>query len=110
MSQAIDIRDERVELEHKYREEQLLFQEEKRIRSIWITALVITLVLILIIFFLIYRNLINKSRLSQLRNEHLSMERQILEEKLEFKNKELTTNVMYLMSKNSTKDPKRIQR
>ena len=57
-------------------------------------------ILILIIQRYKGRNIeLQKAKL-ELSHENLSLEKKALEQKLEFRNKELTTNVMYLMKKN----------
>lgn len=98
---------ERLELEHDFEEEKMKLEEQQRIKTIWNYSLIGGLILLAVIFFLAIRNLRNKTRLASLSNEnlelsnkHLSLEKESLEEKLDFKNKELTTNVMYLMKKN----------
>ncbi|NME68977.1 tetratricopeptide repeat protein [Flammeovirga aprica] len=59
------------------------------------------------LFFILWRlrrekhiNDLLKSDHLVLENDHLNLEKKTLEDSLEFKNKELTTNVMYLMKKN----------
>lgn len=98
---------ERMEVEYLFQEEKRILEEEQQIKSIWNYALGGSIILLIIIFLLIYRTLINKAKITKLgtanlklSNRHLSLEKSILKEKLEFKNKELATNVMYLMKKN----------
>lgn len=98
---------ERMEVEYLFQEEKRILEEEQRIKTIWNYALGGSIILLIIIFLLIYRTLINKAKITKLgtanlklTNRHLFLEKSILKEKLEFKNKELATNVMYLMKKN----------
>ena len=97
----------RLEIELKYKEEKQDLVDERRIKTIWNYSLSGGIVLILIIFLLLYRNLKNREQLTNLKNSNLelknnslSLAKSNLEENLDFKNKELTTNVMYLMKKN----------
>lgn len=98
---------ERLELEHNFEEEKLRLEDEQQIKTIWNYGLIGGILSLAIIFLLVLRNLRSKARVTSLSNEnlelsnkHLSLEKENLEEKLDFKNKELTTNVMYLMKKN----------
>ncbi|MBI9032985.1 MAG: tetratricopeptide repeat protein [Bacteroidales bacterium] len=83
------------ELEHKYRsekKEQEYFIERQR--DMFIRIIVISIsVLLIIIALLIVMNIRIKSR-------RIETEKHRLEEELEHRNKELTTNVMYLVKKN----------
>jgi tetratricopeptide (TPR) repeat protein len=97
----------RLELELKFKEEKQDLEDERRIKTIWNYSLAGGIVLILLIFVLLYRNLKNHALLTNLKNSNLELKnkslalgKRNLEENLDFKNKELTTNVMYLMKKN----------
>lgn len=57
-------------------------------------------VLGLLVFVLLYLLLKNKVTRVELSEKNLKLEKQTLERELEYKNKELTTNVMYLLKKN----------
>ncbi len=98
---------ERLELEYLFQSEKNKLIEEQKRRTLWNYGLAATIFMLLVIFVLVYRNIANKSRITKLNNEylslnnkHLSLEKQSLEETLDYKNKELTTNVMYLMKNN----------
>jgi DNA-binding CsgD family transcriptional regulator len=97
----------RLEMELKFKEEKQDLEDERRIKTIWNYSLGGGIVLILLIFILFYRNLKNHAQLTNLKNSNLELKnkslalaKRNLEENLDFKNKELTTNVMYLMKKN----------
>lgn len=57
-------------------------------------------VFITIIVFLMYINQRNKTSKIELKRQNLKLEHEKLQQKLEHRNKELATNVMYLLSKN----------
>lgn len=57
-------------------------------------------IFILIIAFLLFANQRNKTAKVELKRSNLELEHQKLQQELEHKNKELATNVMYLLSKN----------
>lgn len=97
----------RLENEYLFLAEKMKLEEEQHIKTLWNYSLGGGMLLLLVIFSLIYRNLKSNSKLISLRNtnlefkiRHLSLEKSSLEEKLSFKNKELTTNVMYVLKKN----------
>lgn len=80
--------------------------EHKRRELIYVFSL-ITLLLLAISAILLYslsRNRLKRIRLEQhnteLKQKHLELEKKQLEQELEFKNKELTTNVLYQIKKN----------
>lgn len=102
------------ELEYEYhRQRQQLMADQERdhlVAIIIVSILIFIVVLIVIMFFLQKtkarnqllakeRALFEKERI-ELSNRQLSMRKENLENELEFKNKELTTNVMYLLKKN----------
>jgi tetratricopeptide (TPR) repeat protein len=98
---------ERMELEHDFEEEKMKLEDAQHVKTIWNYSLSGGILLLGVIFLLSLRNLKRKAIVTRLSNEnlglsnkHLSLEKSSLEEKLDFKNKELTTNVMYLMKKN----------
>ncbi|MCG2792333.1 MAG: tetratricopeptide repeat protein, partial [Weeksellaceae bacterium] len=103
-----------LELQHKIDKQKKVFNlelkrretEEQKRRLIYL-VIAITLVLVSVILgLLVYlqRTKINNTKLQRdkLELEHLniSLEKQKLTEELDFKNRELTTNVMYLLKKN----------
>jgi tetratricopeptide (TPR) repeat protein len=91
------------QLEKKQREETLAREK----RELWYfigAGLLIAVTVIAVLLFFLQRIRANNEKLQKdnlaLANRHLTLEKKTLEENLEYKNKELTTNVMYLMKKN----------
>lgn len=91
------------ELEKKQREETLARER----RELWYfigAGLLVAVTVIAVLLFFLQRIRANNEKLQKdnlaLANRHLTLEKKTLEENLEYKNKELTTNVMYLMKKN----------
>jgi tetratricopeptide (TPR) repeat protein len=89
--------------EKKQREETLARER----RELWYfigAGLLIAVTVIAVLLFFLQRIRANNEELQKdnlaLANKHLTLEKKTLEEDLEYKNKELTTNVMYLMKKN----------
>ncbi len=66
-----------------------------------ISIAVVLLFLVMIIFILYRKNQANKAKQQELRQENLELEKKTLEKELAFKNKELTTSVMYQLKKNN---------
>jgi len=90
----------RFELEIKFKEREKLSKENQKKRETRLVIIVVTLLVVIVIVLLLYflqRTLVSKIKLQQ---QNLSLEKQALELTLETKNKELITNVMYLVSKN----------
>ncbi len=76
-------------------------KEAKQQRKEFIYILLIGLgVFIAIIAFLLFANQRNKTAKVELKRSNLKLEHDKLQQELEHKNKELATNVMYLLSKN----------
>lgn len=75
-------------------------KEKNQKRIILFSAMITILIFVLILFILLYRNQQIKNREIALQDENLKLEKQQLKSDIEFKNKELTTNVMYLLNKN----------
>jgi tetratricopeptide (TPR) repeat protein len=91
------------QLEKKQREETLAREK----RELWYfigAGLLIAITVIAVLLLFLQRIRANNEKLQKdnlaLANMHLTLEKKTLEENLEYKNKELTTNVMYLMKKN----------
>jgi tetratricopeptide (TPR) repeat protein len=91
------------QLEKKQREETLAREK----RELWYfigAGLLVAVTVIAVLLFFLQRTRANNEELQKdnlaLANKHLTLEKKTLEEDLEYKNKELTTNVMYLMKKN----------
>jgi len=97
----------RIELTSQFQEKkqlQLLEQKKRELRYIILgLALVLSLV-IFILLFLLSQNRLRRMRLAksneELLRKNVELERKNLSRELELKNKELTTNVMYLIRKN----------
>ena len=91
------------EIEKKQREEALARERRELWYFIGAGVLVAVTVIAVLLFFL-QRTRANNEKLQKdnlaLANRHLTLENKTLEEDLEYRNKELTTNVMYLMKKN----------
>jgi tetratricopeptide (TPR) repeat protein len=79
------------------RQKETVRQKEKEFRHVVIGSILLFIIVIGIILYIIQRN---KALRNQLAHRHLRLQNQILEEKLEFRNKELTTNVLYIVKKN----------
>lgn len=98
---------DRLEMRHKYDQErtQQLFKHELLLAEIRQKELSITLIsviaglfiVILIFTYILQRNRIKSKNLEQ---KAIVLQNEKLEQQLSFKNKELTTNVMYLLKKN----------
>lgn len=96
-----------LELKLKYEEKQSELMLEKQQRDklyLIIGGSLLVISLLSIFMWLIQRYKSKNIRLQKsqltLNNRHLTLQKTSLKEQLEFKNKELTTNVMYLMKKN----------
>lgn len=97
----------RMELTTRFQEKENLQRLEQKKRELRYIIMGVVLVLSLVIFILLF--MLSQNRLRRMRlakaNEELfrrnyELEKQNLEKELEIKNKELTTNVMYLIRKN----------
>ena len=96
-----------LELKHRYEEtqkERELAQAEKEKKNFIIISLLILISAGSVLLYLLQRvrsknNYLQKNSL-ELSNRNLALENETLEQQLEFRSKELTTNVMYLMKKN----------
>ncbi len=88
-------------------EMKLLFEQENKYRQLQkertkliYSVIAFGLVMILIVFILIYGRLRIKIRHSKIDQETLMLEHKQLMKEIDFKNRELATNVMYLVKKN----------
>ncbi len=97
----------RIELTAQFQEREHIRREEQLKREFWFFLISLLLLSLLIIVGMLY--FLSKSRLKRLRLEKLAMElrssnlelkKESLEKKLEVKNKELTTHVMYKIKQN----------
>ena len=65
-------------------------------------GIIVVIMLLLIVILVLYRkNEKNKARQADLREDNLVLEKENLKKELDYKNKELTTNVMYQLKKNN---------
>lgn len=85
----------------------LIFDHEQKIKSIQrqktnykYFLFAIGLISVLVLFILLYGRLRIKINHAKIEEENLQLEKQQLKEELDFKNRELATNVMYLVKKN----------
>lgn len=96
-----------VEMKYEYEKKQqaeTAASERRELVFIIATGVLISVTIIAVLLYFLQRTRANNEKLQKdnlaLANSHLTFEKKTLEENLEFKNKELTTNVMYLMKKN----------
>lgn len=81
----------------KVQKELELKQQKALFRNIAIGAVMFIMLIILALLFFLTRSKVSRIKLKQ---ENLELEKNKLEDELLYKNKELTTNVMYLLRKN----------
>jgi tetratricopeptide (TPR) repeat protein len=96
-----------LELSYKLSEERKQMQLEKeqmesrqKIQGLIYLLIIGTSISALLLFILLYVRQKDKHRESRLKEQNLQLEKENLARELEYKNKELTTNVMYLLKKN----------
>ncbi|MCD4745480.1 MAG: tetratricopeptide repeat protein, partial [Bacteroidales bacterium] len=89
-----------LEMQFQFDKEQKLKRIEQQKRELKYILLASGLFFLLIIIILLYGRQHINTRHSKLEQSYLKLEKQQLQNELEFKNKELTTNVMYLVKKN----------
>jgi len=87
------------QLKEKELEQTKLDAQNKRKELLYISVAAVSL-LGLILLALLYLLSKNKLQRIQLRERNLELEKKTLKDELEYKNKELTTNVLYLLKKN----------
>ncbi len=104
----------RLELDYKFEKQQQLFEFElqrqeaekakRELILISIGSVLFFVVLTLVLLIILQRRKMRYSRLEkehlELESKHLNLEKEKLTGQLEFKNRELATNVMYLLKKN----------
>jgi tetratricopeptide (TPR) repeat protein len=97
----------RIELTTEFKEKEQLRemeQKKKEIRYLLVGLSLIVSLAILGLLFLLSQNRLKRMRLEKdlidLASKNLELEKSALEKELELRNKELTTNVMYLVQKN----------
>jgi tetratricopeptide (TPR) repeat protein len=103
-----------LEMQYKFDKQQKLFdlelkrreaeKEKRELIYLIIGGSLFFLLLTAALFIYLQRSKVRNSKLEkeklELEHRHLSLEKQKLHEELEFKNRELTTNVIYLLKKN----------
>ncbi len=101
MQYKVDKQQKLFDLELKRREAE---KEKRELIYLIIGGTLFFLLLTAALFIYLQRSKIRNSKLEkeklELEGKHLNLEKQKLKEDLEFKNRELTTNVMYLLKKN----------
>ncbi len=101
LQNKLDKQKELYELELKNRETE---QQKNQLFYLIIASTLCFLLIILSLFIYLQRTKIKNTKLQkdklELEHQNISLEKNKLSEKLEFKNRELTTNVMYLLKKN----------
>lgn len=92
---------------HEFRKREKILILENQNADYRLAVTLITLGSIILLFLMLWVTIRSKHKHVKLKSQHLSLENKTLnlekyslEQMLEFKNKELTTNVMYLMKKN----------
>jgi tetratricopeptide (TPR) repeat protein len=102
------------ELQHEFEQQQRIFDLEIRRREaeeqkrtliyLSIAGILFFSLITAVLFVILQRNKIKQSNLArellELEHKTLNLEKEKLKEQLDFKNRELTTNVMYLLKKN----------
>lgn len=89
-----------LEMQYKFdkiQQENKLQQQKKEFNYILIIAITFGLLIVSVLLFFLGRS---RNKRIQLKQEKLKLEKENLENKLEFKNKELATNVMHLVRNN----------
>lgn len=97
----------RAEMQYKFDKENESARIAQKQKELIYLSIAIALILIIIIGLIMYRLQKTKAKIHQLakesaelNNKELSLRESVLKRDLEFKNKELTTNIMYLLKKN----------
>ncbi len=95
------------EMQYKFDKEKQAAKIAQNHRELVYAIIAIVLILLIIIVVIMYRLQETKAKIQQLAkesaessNKQLSLREDTLKRELEFKNKELTTNIMYLLKKN----------
>ncbi|HKK58434.1 MAG TPA: tetratricopeptide repeat protein [Salinivirga sp.] len=89
-----------LEMQYKFdkiQQENKLKQQKKEFTYVLIIAITFALLIVSVLLFFLGRS---RTKRTQLKQEKLRLEKENLENKLEFKNKELATNVMHLVRNN----------
>jgi tetratricopeptide (TPR) repeat protein len=90
----------KLEVETIYKEQQKKLEEEQQARVKKLIFILVAFIILFIIALLLYFLAQNRIWRIKLQKQNLALEKQTLELNLETKNKELITNVMYLVKKN----------
>jgi tetratricopeptide (TPR) repeat protein/DNA-binding CsgD family transcriptional regulator len=81
----------------KIQKEMELEQQQRIFRNLTVSGILFTLLVVTTLLFFLAQSKVRRIRLQR---ENYRLERDKLEDELDYKNKELTTNVMYLLRKN----------
>jgi len=92
---------EQKEIELQAVKKEASFERKMLLYKLLIAIAVVILVLLIVILILYRKNESNKAYRAELRERNLELEKENLQTELDFKNKELTTNVMYQLKKNN---------
>jgi len=91
----------RLKMQNQFRKDQYLIElEYKKTKLIYFITIAGALFVFVVITILLFRRQQAKSKYFKLKQKKHQLENQILQEKLEFKDKELQDNVKYLVNKN----------
>ena len=90
----------RLEMEYEFERllkrkeiEELTYKENQKRKELYYIVIIMVIVVLLIIFVMMFNT-------QRLKRKNLKLEKEKLRKDLEYKNKELTTNVLYLLKKN----------
>lgn len=87
-------------MQYEFDIKQKAFKEKEKEKEELFMFIAIVLIVLIVFFILIAYAQRVKVQKSKIVRDSLNLEKQLLEEKLEFKNKKMMTNVMYLLKKN----------
>lgn len=76
-----------------------ILEKEQELSVVRTRLIILTLIVIVILAVAIIVKMRANIKISRLKSQHLELEKKTLENELEFKNKELVTNVMYMIRK-----------
>ncbi|MUP45413.1 tetratricopeptide repeat protein [Gramella sp. BOM4] len=91
---------ERLKAKYEYELEKQMEEENRRYRETVYKFIFGLLILLLIIAFILYRLQTIKTRKEQLQTENIKKEKHLLHQELDYKNKKLMSNLMFLLQKN----------
>ncbi len=91
---------ERLKAKYEYELEQQIEEEKRQFRETVYKFIFGILVLLVIIAFILFRLQKIKTRQTELQNENIIKEKHLLHQELDYKNKKLMSNLMFLLQKN----------